>query len=67
MRSWQVPVRITRTFYMVVNGTRVHFKRKADAVSAVDTLLSMQRIQVLTVREYQVAHRARIKRALPPG
>lgn len=58
MRLWTVPVRITRTrrcaegFYLLVNGTRIHFKSRAAAIEGADALLQMQRIQVVSVREF---------------
>ena len=72
MRLWSVPVRITRAkrcregFYLVINRSRLHFKRKSDALAAIDSLLSIQRIQVVTVREYVERNRSKIK-ALEPN
>ena len=71
MRLWSVPVRITRAtkcregFYVIVNGQRVRLAKKALALDYVDALLSMQRIQVVTVREYVEAHRKRISKQQP--
>jgi len=51
-------VRVTRTtkckegFYALVNGQRIRFNRRADAYRAIVDLLTMQRFQVVTVREY---------------
>jgi hypothetical protein len=36
-----------------------------DALAAIDSLLSIQRIQVVTVREYVESHRAKIKSTQP--
>jgi phage terminase large subunit len=71
MRLWSVPVRITRAkrcregFYVIVNGQRVRLATKALALEWVDSLLSMQRIQVMTVREYVEAHRQKISKQQP--
>ena len=58
MRTIPVNVRITRKrkcregFYLLFNKERIHFKNKAAAVGALDSLLSMQKFQIVTVREY---------------
>ena len=71
MRLWSVPVRITRAtkcregFYLIVNGRRVRFANKKAALDAIDSLFSMQKIQVVTVREYVESHRAKIKARQP--
>lgn len=73
MRSWQVPVRITRTkkcregFFLLVNGSRLRFTNRAAAVDAIDALLSMQRIQVVTVREFAERKKHRIKVPAAPA
>jgi hypothetical protein len=61
MRNYLVPIRITRTrrcregFYLLVNGVRIHFLTRAAAVKAIDGILLLQRIQVVSVREYAAA------------
>ena len=63
-----MPVRITRAtkckegFYLLVNGERIHFKRKADAVAGLEAIMAMQRFQIVTVREYADRNATRIKR-----
>jgi hypothetical protein len=63
MRTIPVNVRITRKkkckegFYLVFNGQRIHFKFKGGAVSALNSLLGMQKFQIVTVREYAARHR----------
>jgi len=53
-----IPVRITRKvrcpegFYLVVNGQRIHFRKKSDAVAGLQAILDLQRFQVVSVREY---------------
>lgn len=71
MRLWQVPVRITRThkcaegFYLLVNGSRIRYGTKAAALRAIDALLSLQRIQVVTVREYAARKKHRQRLSTP--
>src|SRR5436190_697502 len=61
--TFQIPVRVTRTakcqegFYLLINGSRLRFRNKRGAIDAVRSLLALQRIQILTVREF--AHRKR--------
>jgi len=44
-------------FYVLVNGQRIHFKRKMSALDSVASLLEMQRLQVVTVRQYAARQR----------
>jgi hypothetical protein len=39
-------------FYLLVNGKRLHFKRRGDAIASAQSLLDMQRLQVVTVRQF---------------
>jgi len=39
-------------FYLLVNGKRLHFKRRGDAIGAAQDLLDMQRLQVVTVKQF---------------
>lgn len=65
-----VQARITRTkrcpegFYLLANGQRLHFKRHRDAVAALESLLEMQRFQVVTVRDYARSKQCKSK---PPA
>ena len=64
MPNVAVSVRVTRTkrcpegFYAIINRVRIRFKRRADALQSIVDLLRMQRLQVVSVREY--ARRIRI-------
>jgi len=57
--TFNITARVTRQrrakegFYLLVNGKRIHFMRRADAIAAIDSLLSLQKFQILTVRQYQ--------------
>jgi len=48
-------------FYLLVNGKRIHFKRRADAIAAITSLLDLQRFQVLTVRQFQTRMKSKIQ------
>lgn len=67
MRLLLVPLRITRTkrcregFYLLVNGERLHFQKRAVAVAAAKSILDLQRLQVLSVREYAASRKAKLK------
>jgi hypothetical protein len=67
--EFKISVRVTRTvkcregFYVLFNGNRLQFKRRADAVGAVQSLLDMQRFQIVTVREY--ARRKSVAKQMP--
>lgn len=69
MRTIPVNVRITRKtkckegFYLLFNGQRIHFKFKWAALGALNSLMSMQKFQVVTVREF--AARNKKKAPLP--
>lgn len=39
-------------FFLLVNGQRIFFKRRADAVAAAQDLLKLQKMQIVTVRSY---------------
>lgn len=72
MRLWIVPVRITNTrrcpegFYLLVNGSRIHFKTRSAAIASIDAVLQLQRLQVVTVREYAARKKHRAKIPSPP-
>lgn len=73
MRTYLLPVRITRTkrcpegFYLLCNGQRIHFKKRSAAIESIDAILALQRIQVVTVREYAERRKVRgVKLAKPP-
>lgn len=71
MRNWRVPIRITLTrrcpegFYLVVNGSRLWFKRRSAAIAAIDSVLALQRIQVVSLREFAARKKIRAKFQLP--
>ena len=56
--QFAINVRVTRKkrspegFYAIFNGKRIRFNTKPLALSAVDSFLQLQRIQVVTVRQY---------------
>jgi len=52
-------------FYLLVNGQRLWFKNRAAAVGSAVAILHLQRMQVLTVREY--AKQKKVIKQLPPG
>lgn len=72
MRLWIVPVRITNTrrcpegFYVLVNGSRLRFATRKLAIEAVDAVLLLNRIQIVTVREYAARKKHRAKVPPPP-
>lgn len=67
MRTFLLPVRITRTkkcregFYLLVNGERIHFKKKADAVAGLEAVLQLQQFQIVSVRELADGKKAKPK------
>lgn len=71
MRRWIVPVRITRTarcpegFFLLVNNSRLRFPTKKAALAAIDSVLSLQKIQVVSVREYADRRKHRQKIVWP--
>jgi len=73
VRTVRLAVRITRTqkcregFYLLVNGSRTRHSNKAKALDALKAILSMQRIQILTVREFAARQKHRQKVSTPPG
>jgi len=64
-------IRVTRKrkcrdgFYLVINGQRVRYQRRADALNEVAAWLKLQRVQICTVREYAERNREKIKRQMP--
>lgn len=73
MRTRKVNVRITRTkkcregFYVLFNGSRIRYLTRALAIQAVDAILSLQKIQVVTVREFAARQKHREKIPAPPA
>lgn len=67
--TFTVSVRVCRQhrarfgFYALINGQRLHFRRHADAVAAIRSVLEMQRLQVVTVDQYAARNRKRIANA----
>ena len=68
MRLCLLPVRITRTrrcrsgFYLIVNGSRIWFKARADALKGLRGWLDLQRVEVVSVRAYAARKKVRGKR-----
>jgi hypothetical protein len=68
--NFLISVRVTRAkkcregFYVIFNGTRIRFSNKKDALQAVNAFLALQRLQVVTVREYQRSNLKRITRRI---
>jgi len=64
-------VRTTRTkrcaegFYLIINGHRLRFKNKASAVAACLDWLGIQRVQIVSVREFANRNARRIARIMP--
>lgn len=54
-------------FYLLMNGERVRFARRAVALDSVRVWLRKQRIQIVTVREYQERNRKKISARMPVG
>ena len=73
MRTVRLAVRITRTkkckegFYLLFNGSRIRHANKATALAALKAILSMQRIQLVSVREYADRQKHRQKVSRPPS
>lgn len=72
MRTWKIPLRITRTersdegFYLLINGSRLWHPTKARARAAFQSFLDMQTFQIVTVREYVRRKKHREKFSHPP-
>jgi hypothetical protein len=66
-------VRVTRKarcregFYLLINGSRLRYTRKALALAELRAWLKLQRVRILTVREYADENRKRIARQMPKG
>ena len=62
---WAIPLRITQTkrcpegFYLFVNGERIWFKTRRQALQGLEGVLALQRFQILTVREYAARKKGR--------
>lgn len=67
---FKVSVRVTRTrkcregFYLLLNGQRLRVATRALAIEQVRGFLDLQRIQILTVREYQRRNERKIEREM---
>jgi hypothetical protein len=63
-------VRVTRKskcregFYLVINGQRIRYKTKALALAEVEGWLKLQRVQIVTVRDYAERNRKRIAKEM---
>ena len=68
---YALKVRVTRKkrcrdgFYLLVNGSRVRYATKALALAEIENWLNLQRVQIVTVREYTERNRKRISRQMP--
>lgn len=68
MRLFPVPFRITRTkrcpegFYLIVNGTKIRFATRKLAIEAGVAILQLQRLQVVSLREYAASRKAKLSR-----
>ncbi len=68
MPNYPVSIRVTRTsrcmegFYALINGHRIWSKTRAGALESCEAILRLQRLQVVTFREYHQRH----KRAKAP-
>jgi hypothetical protein len=57
VKFW-LPVRITQAkrcregFYLVVNGSRIRFPTHAQAISAAQHWVKLQRVQIVSLRDY---------------
>jgi hypothetical protein len=57
-QQFKLHVRVTRQercefgFYLLVNGSRLRFGTKAQALRAVQSILDLQRFQIVSVTEY---------------
>lgn len=54
--SIEVPVcrqrRSKEGFYLLINGMRIHHRKRSSAIDSARALLDMQRMQIVTVRQY---------------
>lgn len=73
MRTWKIPLRITRTrrsgdgFYLLINGTRLWHPTLARARASFQAFLSMQSFQIVTLREYARRKKVpKLKLSKPP-
>jgi len=69
--KYALNVRVTRKrkcregFYLIVNGSRLRFRNKALALAEVQGWINLQRVQVVTVREFAERNRKRIAKQMP--
>jgi hypothetical protein len=67
----ELKVRCTRKsrcregFYLIINGERLRFKSRSAALSNMLDWLKVQRVQVVTVREFAERNARRIKARMP--
>ncbi len=65
------PVRVTRAkrckegFFLMINGSRMRFNRRNDAIAAVLSWLELQRVEICSVRQYVARHQKQIERRMP--
>ena len=64
-------VRVTRTrrsdqgFYLIVNGKRIFYKTKALAMQEAQAIVAMNRMQIITVRQFAKRESRRIQLRMP--
>ncbi len=69
--NFTLPVRVTRTkkcregFYILINGARIHARNRAAAIANVVGWLQLQRVQVVSVREYAQRTARKIQNRMP--
>ena len=67
-KNFPFPVRVTlrrkcrEGFYLLINGSRLRFGTRAAAVAGVLSFLALQKVQIVTVREFAERNRKRIAR-----
>jgi len=66
-------VRVTSTskcregFYLIMNGQRIRFTRRRHALESAIDWLKVQKIQIVTVKEYAARNQKKIKERMPNG
>lgn len=62
----EIPVtrlkRCPEGYYALINGSRLHFLARSKAIDGIRAFLSLQRIQVVTVRQYAKRNKRRLPR-----
>ncbi len=58
-------VKCREGFYLMINGERLRFKSKAAAISNMLDWLKVQRVQIVTVREFAERNGKKISARMP--